>query len=145
MNSTILSKNKSYSYILRKFLDPVAGNNSRWLLCYRASTNGWEASTFHINCNGKKNTVTTIESGNHVFGGFTDIPWGMMVAWLLLLLLSLSLPLLLFLLSLLLLTLLLSLLLSFVIILVVVVVVVVVVAVVAVVKVINRYSFPIPN
>jgi len=79
MNSTILSKNKSYSDNLRKFLEPVAGNNSSWLLCYRASTHGWKASAFHINCDGKRNTVTIIESGNNIFGGFTDIPWGMMV------------------------------------------------------------------
>ena len=80
MNSTILSKNNSYSAHLRKFLEHVAGNNSRWFICYRASTNGWEDSTFHSNCDGKSNTVTIIESGNHVFGGFTDIPWGTMVA-----------------------------------------------------------------
>jgi len=27
-------------------------------------------------CDGKKNTVTVIESNHYVFGGYTDVPWG---------------------------------------------------------------------
>ena len=76
MNSTILSNNVNYFAHLRKFLEPVVGTDSRWLLCYRASIHGWESRIFHSRCEGKKNTVTVIQNDNYVFGGYTDIPWG---------------------------------------------------------------------
>jgi len=58
------------------FLGPAVGNGSPWKLCYRASLHGWDAFTFHSLCDGKKNTVTVIESNHYVFGGYTDVPWG---------------------------------------------------------------------
>jgi len=54
----------------------VAGSNSVWKLCYRASYHGWAASIFHSNCDGKRDTVTIIRKDEYVFGGYTDIPWG---------------------------------------------------------------------
>ena len=48
-----------------------------WVLCYRASAHGWAASTFHSRCDGKRDTVAIIKRGEYVFGGYTDIPWGM--------------------------------------------------------------------
>ncbi|KAL9961327.1 hypothetical protein ACROYT_G030243 [Oculina patagonica] len=75
LNSTILSKNESYLSHLHRFIAPVVGNDSQWLLCYRAFMHGWDASTFHSQCDEKKNSVTIIEKGNYVFGGYTDIPW----------------------------------------------------------------------
>ena len=76
MDSTILSNDKSLLHHFHRFLAPAVGNNSQWLLCYRASSDGWSASTFHSKCDNMRNTVTIIESGVYVFGGFTDIPWG---------------------------------------------------------------------
>ena len=60
MRSTILSGNESY---LHEFLAPAVGNNSHWLLCYRASLHGWQVRTFHDRCDGKNNTVTIIKKG----------------------------------------------------------------------------------
>ena len=78
-NSTILSQNESYYDHLREFLEPSVGSDSRWLLCYRASSHGWSVTTFHSRCDGKTNTVTIIKKDEYVFGGFTDIPWGKIV------------------------------------------------------------------
>ena len=58
------------------FLDPVPGSHLHWTLCYRASSHGWAASTFHSRCDGKPHTVTIIRKGSFVFGGYTDIAWG---------------------------------------------------------------------
>ena len=82
MNPTVLSKNDSYMYSdhLREFLEPAVGTDPRWLLCYRASSHGWSARTFHSRCDGKMNTVTIIKKDEYLFGGFTDIPWGKMLA-----------------------------------------------------------------
>ena len=77
MRSTILSGNESY---LHEFLAPAVGDNSHWLLCYRASLHGSQVSTFHDRCDGKNNTVTIIKKGQYEFGGFTDIAWGKIVA-----------------------------------------------------------------
>ena len=72
----ILSINTSYPGLLLKFLEPAVGNNSHWLPCYSATSHGWSVRSFHRRCDGKQNTVTIIKSGEYVFGGYTDIPWG---------------------------------------------------------------------
>ena len=88
-NSTILSKNESYPDQLGKFLAVTDGTKDLlWLLCYRASLHGWEAGTFHRRCDKKNHTVTIIENASYVFGGYTDIPWGNIIACFLILYIS---------------------------------------------------------
>jgi len=77
-HSAVIGANVSYQSRLYQFLTPAVGLNPQWELCYRASTHGWASSTFHSRCDGKNHTVTIIKSGQYVFGGYTDIPWGMM-------------------------------------------------------------------
>ena len=60
-------------------MEPVAGSNPYWKLCYRATSHGWSSGTFHSNCDGKGKTVTIIKKDQYVFGGYTDIPWGMYI------------------------------------------------------------------
>ena len=43
--------------------------------CWPAKTDGWAASTFHSNCDGKGPTVTIIKVGSYIFGGYTDVSW----------------------------------------------------------------------
>ena len=62
------------STILAAFLAPAVGNDSKWLLCYRASIHGWAGNTFHSRCDGKRHTFTIIRNGPYVLGGYTDIP-----------------------------------------------------------------------
>ena len=38
--------------------------------CWHAKTDGWAASTFHSNCDGKGPTVTIVQVGSYIFGGF---------------------------------------------------------------------------
>ena len=76
MASMIIAGNAAYQSHLVQFLAPTVGNDPKWLLCYRASTDGWDVNVFHNNCNGKNHTVTIIKVGDYVFGGYTDIPWG---------------------------------------------------------------------
>ena len=81
MDSNILKTNYSYLSHLGKFLEPAVGYNSQWLLCWRATLQGWDVSTqFHRRCDGKRDTVTIIKKGKYVFGGYTDIPWGKNIA-----------------------------------------------------------------
>lgn len=75
MNSAIIGGNALYQTQLHEFLTPAVGSHPQWLLCFRACTHGWAASTFHSRCDGKRNTVTIIKVGQYVFGGYTDIPW----------------------------------------------------------------------
>ena len=44
-------------------------------LLYRASSNGWAASSFHSYCDNKGPTVTVVKSGNYIFGGYTEKNW----------------------------------------------------------------------
>ncbi|XP_073243635.1 uncharacterized protein [Porites lutea] len=77
--STILgSLDSKYLIKLSSYLDPVVQSpgRSRFVRCWHAKTDGWAASTFHSNCNGKGPTVTIVQVGSYIFGGYTDKSWG---------------------------------------------------------------------
>ena len=59
------------------YLDPVVPDafRSEFVRCWHAKTDGSDASTFHSNCDGKGPTVTIIQSGDYIFGGYTDVSW----------------------------------------------------------------------
>ena len=50
-----------------------------WSICWRATRDGWAASTFHSRCDGKSPTITIIQviknSKKFVFGGYATVPW----------------------------------------------------------------------
>ena len=70
---SVLSRTSFHRFLARV---PEVGEDSSWFLCYRATSHGWKANTFHDRCDGKRNTVTIIQKDQYVFGGYTDIPWG---------------------------------------------------------------------
>ena len=77
-SSSILgSLDIKYLCKLNSFLAPVlrSSSRSRFVRCWRAKTDGWAASTFHSNCDGKGPTVTIIQVGRYIFGGYTDVSW----------------------------------------------------------------------
>ena len=77
LDSAIVGNSRNYLRILRGWLSPVARSvNSAWKRCWRASVNGWAASTFHSRCDGKGPTVTIIKVGRYIFGGYTSVSWG---------------------------------------------------------------------
>ena len=44
-------------------------------LLFRGSENGFSSNEFHKRCDNKGATITIVKSNNHIFGGYTDIPW----------------------------------------------------------------------
>ncbi|XP_067017562.1 roundabout homolog 3-like isoform X2 [Acropora muricata] len=77
-SSSILgSLDIKYLVKLNSFLAPVlwSSSRSRFVKCWRAKTDGWAVSTFHSNCDGKGPTVTIIQVGSYIFGGYTDVSW----------------------------------------------------------------------
>ena len=78
-SSTILrSLDSKYLIKLMSYLDPVVQTpgGSRFVRCWHAKTDGWTSSTFHSNCDGKGSTVTIVQVGGYIFGGYTDKSWG---------------------------------------------------------------------
>ena len=78
-SSSILgSLDSKYLGQLNSYLGPVLQNpgRSRFVRCWHAKTDGWAASTFHSNCDGKGPTVTIVQVGSYIFGGYTDKSWG---------------------------------------------------------------------
>jgi len=54
----------------------MTGSNAQAVLLYRATRDGFEASSFHSKCDGKANTVTIIKTNsNYIFGGYTSAAW----------------------------------------------------------------------
>ena len=62
---------------LISFLEPVLTGTSRtdFARCWHAKTDGWAASTFHSNCDGRGPTVTIVKVNEYIFGGYTDVSW----------------------------------------------------------------------
>ena len=77
-SSSILGRLSSkYLKKLNSYLDPVlqTTGRSRFVRCWHAKTDGFSTSTFHTNCDGKGPTVTIVQVGNYIFGGYTDMSW----------------------------------------------------------------------
>ena len=73
-DSVILSSNQRQT--LMNWLENTPGvSNSDELLLYQASRDGWYSNNFHSCCDNKGPTVTVIESGDNIFGGFTEQSW----------------------------------------------------------------------
>ncbi len=76
--SAILSKvHGKYLEQLKTFLLPVLqiAPAIKFVRCWRAKTDGWAASIFHSNCDGKGSTATIIKVSSYIFGGYTDVSW----------------------------------------------------------------------
>ena len=65
----------NFTKILRDWL-PKTGT---WTACWRATRDGWAASTFHSRCDGKVPTLTIVkvvkDSKNFIFGGYCNVTW----------------------------------------------------------------------
>ena len=70
--STILT-NIEHRKILKAWLPGAMVGE--WHLLFRASRDGFAASTFHSKCDNKGPTVTVVKSGANIFGGFTEKGW----------------------------------------------------------------------
>ena len=72
--SNILSRAQRHTLIdwLKSSLTSASHN---YVLIYRASRDGWAASSFHQRCDLKGPTVTVARSGNYIFGGYTQAQW----------------------------------------------------------------------
>ncbi|XP_044163643.1 uncharacterized protein LOC122947998 [Acropora millepora] len=85
LTSAILNKVQGkYLEQLKTFLYPVLQSVPpiKFVRCWRAQTDGWAASTFHNNCDGKGPTVTIIQVGSYIFGGYVDTSWASPCAYL---------------------------------------------------------------
>ena len=69
--SIILSGNYNWDLKLKSWI----GGCFTAKLCWRATRDGWAASTFHANCDYKKPTVTIVKVGQYVFGGYATESW----------------------------------------------------------------------
>ena len=75
-NSHIVGQNTGYLANLTNLLKPIVQSEQDWKLCWRASQDGWAADAFHSLCDGKSPTITIVEVGKYIFGGYTSISWG---------------------------------------------------------------------
>jgi len=59
------------------YLDSALPSASRGYFerCWHAKADGWGASIFHGNCDGKGPTVTIVKVFQYIFGGYTDTSW----------------------------------------------------------------------
>jgi len=59
-----------------KWLHKLTGQKKKWKLLYRASQDGFSASSFHTKCNNQGPTISIVESSNgNIFGGYHSVSW----------------------------------------------------------------------
>ena len=56
-------------------LGMIPYTSGKWRLLFRASRDGFAAKSFHSKCDYKGPTVTVVQSGSFIFGGFTEAAW----------------------------------------------------------------------
>ena len=69
--SSILYGEHGYGALIKSWVGKVVAAK----LCWRATRDGWAASTFHSKCNYKKPTVTLVKVGKYIFGGYATESW----------------------------------------------------------------------
>ena len=75
-NSEIVTDNEHRKKLLQ-WLPPkdTQKRQRRLRLLFRASQDGFMAETFHSKCDNKGPTITIVQSGDNIFGGFTEESW----------------------------------------------------------------------
>ncbi|XP_046852219.1 uncharacterized protein LOC124445537 [Xenia sp. Carnegie-2017] len=74
-NSVILKNKQEWIGKLQKWL-PSNLYGKKTKRCYKATSNGWRASTFHSCCDSKGPTLVIVKYGGCIFGGFASKSWG---------------------------------------------------------------------
>jgi len=73
IDSIILSGRNKFNELIELCDIPIT---KKWNLIYRASQDGFEASSFHLKCDKKLNTLIIIKSEHgNIFGGYTEQDW----------------------------------------------------------------------
>ena len=70
---TVILTNEEHRRVLKSWLPEAM--KREWRLLFRASRDGFAASTFHFQCDNEGPTVAVVKSGGNIFGGFTEKPW----------------------------------------------------------------------
>eukprot|EP01084_Bolivina_argentea_P256830 432575_1 len=74
IGSKLLTTKEDMSFV--QILSSKILNIKQFKLLFRASENGYLASTFHTLCDGKVPTICIVKSDNgNIFGGYTSIKW----------------------------------------------------------------------
>ena len=76
LESEILSSEpRNLTTKLREWLP----HDGSWSVCWRATRDGWAATTFHVGCDGKIPTLIIVKvvknSKNLIFGGYSMVTW----------------------------------------------------------------------
>ncbi|XP_046854477.1 uncharacterized protein LOC124447551 [Xenia sp. Carnegie-2017] len=74
-DSSILKGKPKWISHIKKWLSSSL-NGKKTVRCYRATVNGWAATTFHKNCDSKGPTLVLLKKGSYVFGAFASQSWG---------------------------------------------------------------------
>ena len=73
---TVIMKNFEQQIFLKLMNSKDRNLGRNFVLLYRGSRDGWEASDFHKKCDNKGKTVSVICSDtDNIFGGYTSVSW----------------------------------------------------------------------
>ncbi|XP_065841109.1 uncharacterized protein [Oscarella lobularis] len=74
--SVIVSSDSQYQEVLALWLQDDGIGAENWMLIYRGTRDGFQASTFHSLCDNKGATISVIKTTHdYIFGGYTNVGW----------------------------------------------------------------------
>ena len=76
MTSDILQDDFASIEFLRTAFPFFIRGRANWKRCYFAHQSSWRTEEFHSSCDYKGPSLTIIQVGNYVFGGFVEQSWG---------------------------------------------------------------------
>ena len=76
MTSDILQDDFENLELLRNAFRPFIRDSAMWKRCYAADQTSWSLEEFHANCDTQGPSLTIIQVGEYIFGGFVEQSWG---------------------------------------------------------------------
>ena len=76
MTSDILQDDVENLEVLQTAFPNFIRDNGLWKQCYFAYQTSWLTKDFHVQCDSKGPTLTIIQLGEYIFGGFVEQSWG---------------------------------------------------------------------
>lgn len=76
MTSDILQDDFASIEFLRTAFPFFIRERANWKRCYFAQQSSWRTEEFHSSCDYKGPSLTIIQVGKYVFGGFVEQSWG---------------------------------------------------------------------
>ena len=73
--SSIIGSNTQYLQLMLQWISSTPAKDAEWDMCFSTKNSGFSSTAFHNACDSKQYTITIVQVGDYIFGGYSDLPW----------------------------------------------------------------------